>query len=134
MTTFINPADQPDFTRFGLSLGVATDNLVFAVGQANDTENRRRMEEADTVENETRICLRMIESVLKEAGCTMADVVKTTVYLTDEAYRPAFQAAYREFFDPDRLPCRCGFIVGIGSGCRVEIDAIAVRGSGAQAA
>jgi 2-iminobutanoate/2-iminopropanoate deaminase len=127
MTQFLNPVGQPDFRKFGLSLGAATEELVFAAGMAADTENGGRLSGTDTVADETRVCLRMVEAVLAEAGCTLADVVKTTCYLQEDAYRGEFMEAYKEFFAPDRLPARCTFIVGIGGECRVEIDAIAVR-------
>jgi 2-iminobutanoate/2-iminopropanoate deaminase len=127
MTQFINPVDQPDFTKYGLSLGAATETLVFAAGMASDTENGGRLPGTETIADETRVCLRMIEAVLAEADCTMADIVKTTCYLTEDAHRKDFMAAYKEFFEEGKYPARCTFIVGIGGICRVEIDAIAVR-------
>ncbi|MCW3007073.1 MAG: putative translation initiation inhibitor, YjgF family [Solirubrobacterales bacterium] len=131
---FLNPADQPDFARYGLSLGVATETLVFAAGMACDTENGTRMKEAKTITDETRICLEMVDATLREAGCTLRDVVKTTCYLHDRHYYAEFVEAYREFFGEGPYPSRCTFYVGIGGDCRVEIDAIAVRGAGAQLA
>jgi 2-iminobutanoate/2-iminopropanoate deaminase len=127
MTQFINPVDQPDFTKFGLSLGAATEEFVFAAGMASDTENGGRLPGTDSIGDETRVCLRMVDAVLQEAGCSLEDVVKTTCYLSDNSYRGEFMAAYSEFFEPGSYPARCTFIVGIGGACRVEIDAVAVR-------
>jgi 2-iminobutanoate/2-iminopropanoate deaminase len=129
MPRFLNPSDQPDFRPFGLSLGAETDPYVFAAGMACDTENATRMKEAVTIADETRICLEMVDAVLRQAGCTLKDVVKTTCYLHDRHYYPEFVAAYREFFGDGPYPARCTFYVGIGADCRVEIDAIAVRGA-----
>lgn len=133
MTKFINPPDCPDFRNVGLSLAAMTGDLVWAAGMASDRETNARMAEADTVANETRICLRQIESCLKEAGSTMADVVKTTCYLSDQSFRAESMTAYREFFQEDKWPARCTFVVGIGSDCRVEIDVVAVKGAGMRA-
>jgi 2-iminobutanoate/2-iminopropanoate deaminase len=127
---FLNPASQPDFRPYGLSLGVDTPQMVFAAGMACDTENGTRMAEAVTIADETRICLEMVDAVLKEAGSSLKDVVKTTCYLHDRHYYKEFVGAYREFFGEGPYPARCTFYVGIGADCRVEIDAIAIRGAG----
>jgi 2-iminobutanoate/2-iminopropanoate deaminase len=132
MTKFINPSDAPDFTRFGLSLGATTGDMVWAVGMALDTDKLDRLEEADTVGNETRICLRQIESCLREAGASMNDIVKMTCYLADDSYRSDFGEAYREFFSEGRYPVRCTFVVGISGNCRVELEATAVKGAGSR--
>jgi 2-iminobutanoate/2-iminopropanoate deaminase len=129
MTRLLNPEGQPDFRPYGLSLGADTPHYVFAAGMACDTVNGTRMKEADTIANETRICLEMVDATLREAGCTLQDVVKATCYLHDRHYYKEFVDAYREFFGDGPYPARCTFYVGIGADCRVEIDAIAVRGA-----
>ena len=66
---------------------------------------------------------------MREAGCTFRDIVKTTCYVHDRHFYPEFFQAYKEFFGDGPYPARCTFYVGIGADCRVEIDAIAVRGA-----
>jgi 2-iminobutanoate/2-iminopropanoate deaminase len=132
VTKFLNPSDAPDFTKFGLSLGASTGDMVWAAGMALDTEKGERLADADTVANETRICLRQIESCLHEVGATLTDVVKTTCYLAEQSYRGEFMDAYREFFPEGKYPSRCTFVAGIAGNCRVEIEATAVKGAGAR--
>lgn len=78
---------------------------------------------ADTVGEQTRQCLRNVESILRERGLTLDDCVKTTVHLADLADFAEFNEAYREFFS-EPFPVR----TTVGSqlpNIRVEIDAVA---------
>jgi 2-iminobutanoate/2-iminopropanoate deaminase len=117
----------PTFKKYALSQGVETDSYVFTAGMAFDEHLGTRMEAAQTIQDETRICLRAIDSILAEAGCSLKDVVKTTVYLADRSYYAAMNEAYREFWREGDYPARCTFYVGIGGDCRVEIDVVAVK-------
>lgn len=129
MTQYLNPRNSP-YPQYGLNPGVATNGYVFAGGMALDLHTLKRLPEADTIANETKLCLQEIEEILHAAGCTLRDVVKTTCYLSDDSYRAEFWKAYTEVFAPGPYPARCTFVVGIAAGCRVEIDAIAVRPKG----
>jgi 2-iminobutanoate/2-iminopropanoate deaminase len=66
-----------------------------------------------------------LESVLKAAGLTMRDVVKTTVYLVRSEDFPAMNAIYARRFGEHR-PARSTVIVAaLPKGAPVEIDLIA---------
>lgn len=85
-----------------------------------------------TTANQVRICLAKLEAVLKEAGCSRADVVKVTGYITDIAQWGEFNAAYAEFFGehrPARVVIPCG---PLNYGCHVEIDCVARIGLASQ--
>ena len=110
----------------GVSRGVVTDHFAFASAVAIDVRTMKRLTQADTVGNETRICLEQIETTLKEAGLTRRNVVKTTCYLRDEAHRMEFLAAYKAFFGDGPYPCRCTVVLGIAGDCRVQVEATAV--------
>ncbi|OGS50484.1 MAG: hypothetical protein A3K65_09550 [Euryarchaeota archaeon RBG_16_68_12] len=78
------------------------------------------------VGEQTRQALRNIESILKDLGLTLADVVKTTVYLANPADYKGMNEAYRESF-PEEPPARS--IARFGAevpGLLVAIDAVAV--------
>lgn len=110
----------------GVSRGVVTDHLAFASAVAIDVATMKRLAEANTIANETRVCLERIEATLKEAGMTRRNIVKTTCYLRDESYRMEFVHAYREFFGDGPYPCRCSVVLGIAGDCRVQVEATAV--------
>ena len=74
---------------------------------------------------ETTQTLRNIEAILAEAGCTMRDVVKVSVYVAEMADFPAMNEAYAPFFG-DEPPAR--ITVGgaqLALGARVEIECVA---------
>jgi 2-iminobutanoate/2-iminopropanoate deaminase len=75
----------------------------------------------------TRQVLENIKSVITAAGLTMADIVKTTVFLTNMADFPAVNEIYAEYF-PEAPPARSTVAVkGLPKGAPLEIEAIAVQ-------
>lgn len=114
---------------YPLSQGVETETLVFANGMAFDAETRTRLVAAASIADETTIVLDALEAVLGEAGCSLADVVKTTVYLAEPGYYDEMNSVYRKYWPRGQYPTRATVYVGIGSQCRVEIDAVAVKGA-----
>jgi 2-iminobutanoate/2-iminopropanoate deaminase len=125
--SYLNPTVIGDFSSAGVSSGVATDVFVYAAGLAIDAETGSRRANAETIGDETRICLENVATILAEAGLSLRDVVKTTCYLRDESYRPDFIESYREVFVPGPYPARCTLILGLASNLRVQIEAIAVH-------
>jgi 2-iminobutanoate/2-iminopropanoate deaminase len=76
---------------------------------------------------QTEIILRNLENILKEAGCSLKDVVKTTVYMTDLTRFAEMNAAYEAFFKEDP-PARATIqVAAIPKGSVVSIDAIAKK-------
>ena len=76
---------------------------------------------------QARRVLDNLAAVLAAAGCSLADVAKTTIYLTDLADFATVNEVYGAAFGAHR-PARA--TVGVSSlpkGARVEIDAVAVR-------
>lgn len=114
---------------YPLSQGIETETMVFANGMAFDNKTRTRMAEAVSIADETRIVLDCLVAVLADAGATMADVVKTTVYLSEREYYDEMNSVYKQYWAPGQFPTRATVYVGIGSQCRVEIDVVAVKGA-----
>jgi 2-iminobutanoate/2-iminopropanoate deaminase len=79
---------------------------------------------------QTAVTLQHIKDIVEEAGGTLDDVVKTTVYLVAGQDRSRFAAAYREFFNRHRRASQmpAGLTVEVrelAPRCLVEIDAVA---------
>jgi len=107
------------------SQAIATDGLVFCSGQLGVDPLSGEL--AAGVEAQADRALRNLAAVLEAAGCTWADVVKTTVFLADIADFAAVNAVYATHM-PDPPPARSTFAVGaLPKGGRIEIEAVAVR-------
>lgn len=79
-------------------------------------------------EPELRQIMSNVQTVLKEAGLTLADVVSVTAYLADMADFPRFNDIYREYFTSTPLPTRSTVAVsGLARGARLELTMTAVR-------
>jgi 2-iminobutanoate/2-iminopropanoate deaminase len=123
---FINE-EGSDLSAYGLSSAAVAGDLVFAAAMALDGETMQRQAAAESIEDETRICLRQLEELLGLAGCELDDIVKINCYLADDSYRTEFWKTYDEIFaDIDTAAVRLTQVVGIACGCRVELDAVAV--------
>lgn len=107
------------------SQAIATDDLVFCAGQLGTDPATGEL--ADGIEAQAERALRNLAAVLDAAGCTLADVVKTTCFLADIDDFSAFNAVYATFMS-DPAPARSTFqVAALPKGGRVEIEAIAVR-------
>lgn len=121
-TTGAPPAAGP------YSQAIAAGDLVFCAGQLGTDPTTGQL--ADGVEAQTEQIMRNLAAVLDAAGCTFADVVKTTCFLADINDFAAFNAVYaRHVGDPP--PARSTFqVAALPKGGRVEVEAIAVRPRG----
>ena len=107
------------------SQAIATDDLVFCAGQIGLDPATGQL--VDGLEAQTTQVLRNLQAVLDAAGCTFADVVKTTCFLADINDFAAFNEVYLGFMS-DPAPARSTFqVAALPRGARVEIEAIAVR-------
>ena len=108
------------------SQAIATGNLVFCSGQVGLDPATGDLVEGGLEAQAERV-LRNLAAVLDAAGCTFADVVKTTCFLVDINDFAAFNAVYARFM-PDPPPARSTFAVAaLPKGAAVEVEAIAVR-------
>ncbi len=111
------------------SQAIVTDDLVFCSGQVGLDPATGELVSGG-VEAEAMRVIRNLEAVLDAAGCTLADVVKTTCFLADIADFQKFNAVYAGFW-PDPPPARSTFqVAALPRGAQVEIEATAVRKRG----
>lgn len=108
------------------SQAIDVGDLVFCSGQGSiDAASGEFLR--GTVEEETQRTLHNLGAVLAAAGVGFADVVKTTVFLTDMNDFAAMNGVYATFF-PDPPPARSTVAVKeLPKGFKVEIEAVARR-------
>ncbi len=109
------------------SQGIAIEGLLFTAGQVGLDPATGALVEGG-IEPETERALNNLTAILDAAGCTWADVVKTTIFLVDVDDFAAVNAIYlRRVVDPP--PARSTVAVAaLPKGARVEIEAIARLG------
>ena len=106
------------------SQGIKAGGMVFVSGQI--PVNPATGELLTDIAAATRQSLTNLAAVLQAAGCSMDQVVKTTVFLSDLKNFVAMNEVYAEFFKvnpPARSTVEVG---GLPKGAVVEIEAIAV--------
>lgn len=109
------------------SQGTTAGRLVFASGQLpiSDSDSRRLVEGG--IREQTERVIDIIESILSEVDCTLADVAQTTVYLASLDDMAVMNEVYaRRFSTP--APARA--VVGVSElplGALIEMDCVACR-------
>jgi 2-iminobutanoate/2-iminopropanoate deaminase len=104
------------------SQGIRAGDFLFVSGQGPMDPDTGEIV-GDTIEAQTERVLENVKAVLEAGGATMADVVKSTVHLSDLAHFSRYNEVYSRYF-PDPKPVR----TTVGSqllGFLVEIDVVA---------
>ena len=79
------------------------------------------------VQVQTELILNNLENILKEAGCSLKNVVKTTVFMTDLTKFAEMNATYAAFFK-ENPPARSTIqVAALPKGSAVEIEAVAKK-------
>jgi len=108
------------------SQAIATDNLVFTAGQvALDPKSGELV--GRTTAEQTEQVFANLKAVLTAAGVSLANVVKTTVYLADMADFAQMNEVYARNFGAHKPARSTVQAAGLPKAARVEIDVIAVR-------
>ena len=107
------------------SQAIVADGTVYCSGQIGLDPATGEL--AEGLEAQAERALRNVSAVLDAAGVTLADVVKTTIFLTDMGDFAAVNAIYATAM-PEPPPARSTIAVaGLPKGALVEIEAIARR-------
>lgn len=105
------------------SQAIKADSLIFLSGQI-PLDPATGVIVGETAAEQAEQVLKNIGEVLKAAGASYPDVVKTTVFLTDINDFAAVNEVYKRFFT-DKCPARSAVAVAaLPKGAKVEIEAI----------
>ena len=106
------------------SPAVKAGPFVFVSGQVAMGDNGEIV--PGGIEAQTRTTLRNVEKALALAGCTLADVVKATVWLDDARDFWSFNRVYSEFFTTAK-PARSTTQAKLMVDAKIEIEVIAYK-------
>ncbi len=101
------------------------NGFLFTAGQIALDPATMEIVAGDVVPQTERVMTNLTE-VLKAAGCTWADVVKTTVFLQDMADFPRMNEIYARHLGENRPARSTVQVAGLPRNVDVEIDLVAV--------
>ncbi|MBR4338319.1 MAG: RidA family protein [Bacteroidaceae bacterium] len=106
------------------SQAIQVGNLVYTSGQIPVNPATGAFVEGG-IKEQTRQSLLNVKAVLEEAGLTMSDVIKSTVFMADMNDFSDMNAVYAEFFT-EPYPARSAVAVRtLPKGALVEIEVVA---------
>ena len=107
------------------SQGIVSGNLIFTAGQVHLKPDGTLVE--GTIEDQIHQIMKNLEAILKEAGVTFADVVKTTIYVTDMSIYPKVNEVYGSYMTEPYPARETVCVKELPLGVKVEISMVAVK-------
>lgn len=107
------------------SQAIVVGNMIFTAGQIHLTSDGKLIE--GSIEEQTHQVMKNLQAVLEAAGVTFADVVKTTIYVTNMSVYGKINEVYGSYMS-DPFPARETVAVKeLPLGARVEISMVAIK-------
>ncbi len=105
------------------SQAVATSGLLFTSGQRPMDPATGKILEG-SIEDQAHQVFKNLEAIAKEAGTTLDNAVKRTVYLADISDFAAVNQVYAQYFNAP-FPARSAFqVAALPLGADVEVEAV----------
>lgn len=104
---------------------VRAGDFIFVSGQVPVDPATNKMSPGD-IRHETRLALSNMKRLLEGVGASMADVVKTGVFIADATDFAPMNEVYTEFFGDSR-PARTTVVCKFMADIRIEIDCVAYK-------
>lgn len=125
MKDLINTTNAPSaIGPYSQGIKVTASNTIYVSGQLPIDPKTSKMPEG--IEKQTEQSILNIKSILEEAGSSLENVVKTTVYLKDMNDFNSMNQMYSKFFN-EPFPARAAVEVArLPKDAKVEIEVIAI--------
>lgn len=105
------------------SQAILSDNLLFTSGQLPIDPATGKMPEG-SIEDKAHIVFKNLAAIAKEAGTTLDNAVKTTVFLSDIGNFQAVNQVYAQYFK-EPYPARSAFqVAALPLGADIEVEAV----------
>lgn len=107
------------------SLYVKKGGFIFTSGQVHLYDGKLV---EGTIEDKTHQVMRNLEEILSDAGASLSDVVKVTIYTTDMSLYEKINNIYQSYFPDENFPAREFIAVkDLPLGAEVEMSMIAFK-------
>jgi len=107
------------------SQAIRVGNFVFSSGQIGLEPKTGQLVEG--IEKQTERAIENLKAILEEAGLSLKNVVKTTVYLKNIADFSQMNEIYSQFFKENKPARATVEVSNLPKGALIEIEAIAVK-------
>ena len=123
---YLSTADAPEAIG-PYSQATAVGGFLFTAGQIALDPKTMTIVEGDVTAQAEQV-MKNLTAVLSNAGCSWAEVAKTTIFLADMADFAAVNAVYEKAIGGSRPARSTVAVLGLPRGVRVEIECIAKLG------
>lgn len=109
------------------SQATEANGWVFVSGQIAIDPASGELYTGNDIKEETRRVMENLKAIITESGCTMADVMKCTIFLKDMNDFAEVNSVYGKYF-PEYAPAReTVAVAGLPKNVRVEISAVVLK-------
>ena len=108
-----------------LSKAVEANGLVFISDQIHLDENTQLID--GSTADKTHQTMKNIQAILDEVGLCFADVVKTTIYVTDMSIYGDLNSVYASYFESEYPAREVVCVMELPLGASLEISMVASR-------
>lgn len=107
------------------SQAISANNFIFTQGSIYLTPEGKLLE--GTIEEQIHQIMKNLQAILEAAGASFADVVKTTIYMTDMSLYGEINKVYGSYFSSPYPAREAVCVKELPLGAKVEISMIAVK-------
>lgn len=111
----------------GLKVGVGDSELIFVTGQIAMDKDGNAVA-PDNITKQTEFVFKNIQSILREGGASLDDIVKAVIYVKDISKFKDISAVRNKYFaNAKPVSTLVEINKTVKDGCDVEIDVIAIK-------
>jgi|SRR3989344_1278993 len=125
MKTKVETTQAPSPKLMPYSQAIISGNLIFTAGQIPLTSDGKLIN--STTEEQVHQVMKNLEAILKAAGATFANVVKTTIYVTDMSIYGKVNEVYGSYFSEPYPARETVCVKELPLGAQIEISIIAAK-------
>ncbi|MGL5440040.1 MAG: RidA family protein [Filifactoraceae bacterium] len=107
------------------SQGIATEGLVYTSGQLPIDMTTGELQ--TDIKLATKACLENVKAILEEAGLTMDNIIKTTVFMKDMGQFVDMNEVYASFFQSNPPARSAVQVAALPKDAVIEIEVVAAK-------
>jgi 2-iminobutanoate/2-iminopropanoate deaminase len=108
------------------SQAVAVGNIIYTSGQIPVDPSTGEVVSGDITKATAR-CIENIRAIAESEGCTLDDVIKTTLFIKDMNQFPLINGAYAEYFKYNMPARSCVEVARLPKDVGIEIEAVILK-------